>query len=277
MHDDRDQRIIGAILAGGVKIPPMPGVLVEFQALSRDPDAGPREYARLVSRDAALAGALFRVAGSPVFGLRSKVDSLDKVVTLLGLRTTAAVVRGEALRTALSDPDHLAVMNALWERMHAVAAWMLAIHKAVRPRGLPQDQVFLLGIFHDCGIAVLCRRFPGYARAFKASGGWPDLDALDHQFQTSHTVVGQMVARNWQLPQDLALAIRHHHDADVPDLPVDVLRLIAVFQFALHLYLRHGGQEDPDWALWQGRVMASLGLDEVELSDLEEALLAGQD
>lgn len=69
----------------------------------------------------------------------------------------------------------------------------------------------LAGLFHDCGVAVACRRHPAYASGFAEAPGWPDLTALDRSQQTDHTVIGQMVARSWQLPQDIALAIRHHH------------------------------------------------------------------
>lgn len=52
-----DNKLIEAILTSGVKIPAMPAILHEVQTPERNDDAGPREYAALVSRDLALAGA----------------------------------------------------------------------------------------------------------------------------------------------------------------------------------------------------------------------------
>lgn len=274
-QDERDRPIIDAILAGGVKIPPMPAVMLELTALQRDEDAGPAQYAALIGRDAALSGALFRVAGSPVFGLRAKPETLVKAITVLGLRTTNAVTHGESLRHVMDDPAQVAVMNALWQHLQAVAELLLRIMKAARPRGVSQDQAYLLGLFHDCGVAILAKRFPGYGQALIASPVWPDLTALDRQFQTSHGVVGQMVARNWQLPADLVLAIRHHHDPAMDGLPEDVRRLITLLRFALHLRERQLGRgEDGEWPAWREQVLALLNLDAPELEDLADEVLA---
>jgi len=106
-----DQFILDAVLAGGVKIPAMPRVLLDLAELNGKGEAGPREYAWVIGRDPGLAGAIFRVVGSSVFGLRAKADTLEKAITLLGLRTTHAVASGEALRSRLTDmatatPEH---------------------------------------------------------------------------------------------------------------------------------------------------------------------------
>jgi HD-like signal output (HDOD) protein len=257
MHDSDDESLVEAILASGVKIPPMPAILMEVLALERDEDAGPRQYAALIGRDPALSGGVFRVAGSPVMGLRTKVDSLEKAITVLGLRTTLAVVRSEGLRDALHDPESAAVMNLLWQRMNAVADLVLASVRTARMRGVREDLAFQAGIFHDCGVAVLCRRDHGYAKAVLEAKGWPDLTTLDAAHRTSHTMVGQMVARNWQLPRDVVMAIRHHHDADIDALPEAARNLIVLIQFARHVLATRAGTADAEWeGTWRARAEA---------------------
>lgn len=270
---NNDQFILDAVLAGGVKIPAMPRVLLDLADIDRRGDAGPREYARVIGRDPGLAGALFRVAGSPVFGLRAKADSLEKAITLLGLRTTHAIASGEALRCGLNDPALQKVMDKLWQRVGAVAEAMVATLKATRMRDVRQDQAMLLGLFHDCGVAVACRRYPAYAVGLAQSAGWPDLAALDHAQQTDHSIIGQMVARSWQLPQDIALAIRHHHATRLTGLPESVAGLIALLQFAIHLVNRRSGAEDAEWTQWQANVIGRLVKDESGLADLEAELV----
>jgi HD-like signal output (HDOD) protein len=269
-----DKQLIDAILASGVKIPPMPSVLLDVLALERDDDAGPREYAALIGRDPALSGSVFRVVGSPVMGLRAKVDSLEKAVTVLGLRTTIAVVRSEGLRGALHDPELAAVMNILWQRMTAVADLVLATVKTVRLRGVREDLAFQAGIFHDCGVAVLCRRDHAYAQAFHDPAVWPDLTALDAAHHTSHAAVGQMVARSWQLPQEVALAVRHHHDVHVDALPEPVRTLIVLVQFACHLLAKRAGSGDSEWeTVWMPHAEALFSQAGHDLPEIEAELL----
>lgn len=275
MAEANDDKLVEAILASGVKIPPMPKVLIDVLALAREDQAGAREYAAAIGHDPALAGAVFRVAGSPVMGLRAKVETLEKAITVLGLRTTLAVVRSEALRGALHDPALVAAMNVLWQRMNTMAELMMAMVRRARLRSLGEDLVYQVGIFHDCGVAVLCRRDPGYAAAFHAGAPWPDLALLDAAHQTSHTVVGQMVARNWQLPQDVAQAIRQHHDAHPEELPERVRALCVLVHLASHLLARRAGGSDAEWlSVWMAHgeaLFSPLGCD---LAELEAELLS---
>jgi HD-like signal output (HDOD) protein len=252
-----DDRLIDAVLASGVKIPPMPGMLVQVLALQRDDNAGPRDFAALLGRDPAMAGAIFRIIGSPVLGMRAKVETLEKAITVLGLRTTVAVVRSESLRGALGDPDLAVAMNTLWARMNAVGDLVMALARTLRMRGVQDDQAFLAGIFHDCGVALLCRRDAAYAQAFTTPDAWPDLCRLDAQHATNHAVCGMMVARNWQLPADVALAVRHHHDTNIDSLPDPARKMILLIQLANHLQALRGGGDDREWQeAWQGHVAA---------------------
>lgn len=269
-----DQLILEAILAGGVKLPPMPEVLFDLADLDKDAEAGPREYAHVIGRDPSLAGAVFRVAGSPVFGLRAKPDTLEKAVTLLGVRTTMAVAYGEALRQAFNDTRLQSVMAALWQRAAAVAETMVAVQRALRPRGVSQDQALLLGLFHDCGVAVACRRYPAYAEALAKARPGAELIALDRAHQTDHAVIGQMVARNWQLPPVIVQAIRWHHTTNLAALPELEVTLVVLLQFALHLCNLRSDGDDPEWAHWRPLVLGRLVEDEAALAAFERELSA---
>jgi HD-like signal output (HDOD) protein len=274
MDEQDDYRLIEAVLASGVKIPPMPGALLNVLALESNDDAGPREYAAVIGRDPALSGAIFRVVGSPVFGVRAKVDNLEKAITVLGLRTTVAVVRSEGLRMAMSEPGLEQATSTIWRRMNAVADIVLAVTRAMRLQGVREDQAFMAGIFHDCGVALLCRRDPAYAKAFADAEAWPDLAALDKAHRANHAVVGLLVARNWQLPHEVALAVRHHHDARLDGLPAPARKMIVLIQFACHLIAARAGADDSEWqSVWRSvaaELFADLGID---IAELESKLL----
>jgi HD-like signal output (HDOD) protein len=277
-HDAQDERLIQAVLASGVRIPPMPEILRGLNLLLRDEDAGPRELAGLIGRDGALSGAVFRLVGSPVFGLRARVDTVEKAITVLGIRSAAAVVRSEALRGALHDPGHARALEALWAHSGAIADLMLLALKTGHARGIAADTAYTLGMFHDCGLALLCKRLPLYARALVQPGIWLDIPTLDANHQTDHGLIGQMVAKNWLLGEDIVLAIRHHHSVSVAGLDEAVARLCALLNFALHLRHARTGTEDGTWeSAWKAETGRRLGLSEGDLADWEAAVgeLAG--
>jgi len=276
--DQKDERLIQAVLASGVRIPPMPEILLGLNLLLQDEDAGPRELAGLIGRDGALSGAVFRLAGSPVFGLRARVDTVEKAVTVLGIRSAAAIVRSEALRGALHDPANAQALEALWAHSGVIADLATLALKTGHVRGIPADSAYTLGMFHDCGLALLCKRMPVYVRALAQPGIWADIPALDASHQTDHGLIGQMVAKNWLLAEDIVLAIRHHHDPAVGALPEPVARLCALLNFAIHMHNRRTRTGDGEWEnIWKAETSRRLGLAEDDLADWESAVedLAG--
>ncbi len=278
MEGKNDERLIQAVLASGVRIPPMPEVLLGLNALLADPDAGPRELARLVGRDGAICGALFRLVASPVFGLRAKVDTVEKAVTLLGMGNASAVVRSEALRGAFHDPAHARALEAIWGRGAGVADFAVLALKTGHVRGIPPDSAYTLGMFHDCGLALLCKRIPDYARALSGPGSWPDIRALDQAHQTDHALIGQSVARNWLLPEDIVQAIRAHHQLSWEGLTEPVSRLCGLLNFACHLRNRRNQADDAEWENgWREESARRLFLTLSDLDDWEAAVedLAG--
>jgi HD-like signal output (HDOD) protein len=81
--------------------------------------------------------------------------------------------------------------------------------------------------------------------------------------------MGQMVAKNWALPDELVLAIRHHHDLHAPELPPAMLRLCAVLQLAIHL---HAPSPPDDEMAWRTEILQRLELNADTLTELETNL-----
>lgn len=272
-----ESRLVEAVLASGIRIPSMPSALQGLARLRADPDAGPREFAHLINQDMALAGAIFRVAHSPVFHRGIKVDTIEKAVAVLGLKYTEAVITSEALRQALSDPGSAHAMTVLWDHLSAVAELCVWICSKVRIPGITLENAYTIGMFHDCGVALLCKRHPGYADAISRNGHSADIQDLDRKFQSSHTILGQMVGKSWQLPAELTAVIRHHHDPAPPPLPEPAGQMIALLQFALHLRQRQKGMQDDAWqAGWQEVVAERLGVSEQAADALLEDLVRAE-
>lgn len=269
MSEAQDTSRIQAILASGIKIPPLPDMLMKIQAMLRNPDVTINDVAQLIRQDGALSGAVFRVVGSPVFGLHTKVETVDRAVTLLGIPPTLAILRGISLRAALGGDANNAALEALWHRCGQIAHYAMATAKQLRPRGLSADQAYTLGMFHDCGLALLVKRIPVYGDIL-SQGRWAEIPAVDHAQNADHALLGEMVAKNWQLPEAIALAIRHHHDLRAQDLPDPVVRLCGILNFACHVHRQASQEDDREWEEgWKAACMARLALDESDLLGLE--------
>ena len=259
---------IEAVLAKGINLPPQPKILMEIDTLASKDDVSMRAIAGLVSKDAGLTARIFKVVHSPLFALRQEVDSLDRALTLVGLKPALAVIKSAALRDSIGgDP---VAMDAFWDRANDIAVLSALIARKQRDvLHLRPEHAHMAGLFHDCGVPILMQRFPGYCTDL--AHNWPNLEQEDEKFKTSHAVAGYMMARNWKLPDAVCQAIRHHHD------PTHALEaehsLIALLLMATHLRDLYCGYGDSDWEEIEPAIMAELGISHTTKDEFTDELL----
>jgi putative nucleotidyltransferase with HDIG domain len=114
--------------------------------------------------------------------------------------------------------------NGGWElkperfRVHALATQRAAdaIGRAVG--WVERDELAVAALLHDVGRLVISRLHPGYKVYFDAISRTPEQRLRDEREQLGidHALVGGVLARRWNLPQRIAIAIERHH-ADEAD------------------------------------------------------------
>lgn len=262
-------------------IPPCPAVISELQAELRKESANAVNVARLISRDVGMAGAVMRLVNSPAFRTGREISSVDHALKVLGFGRIFDLVVGELLRKSLSSNDGLR-LERYWDSA-AVTAEICA-ELATRLRGTKRETAYCFGLFHDCGIPLLMRRFPDYRNTLKQANeesGQALLAFEEAKHGTNHAVVGYLLARTWGLSETLCEAIRTHHHYAVLDpqhpekLPDEVCTLVAICVLGEHiagLHLRT--KDDGQWPAARSRVCTFFGLEEADLDDLIEDMLA---
>ncbi|KAB2920893.1 MAG: HDOD domain-containing protein, partial [Dechloromonas sp.] len=148
-------------LLNGVDIPPCPAILVDIdRELAKDaPDQ--REIARLISKDVSLSGHVMLVANSPAFSTGHPLGSIIQALNVLGTRQLFNLVVSQLLKIALSGRPEVP-MDRFWETSALTAR--LSAELARRLRCVRPDVAYTFGLFHDCGIPLLMKRFRMCAR-----------------------------------------------------------------------------------------------------------------
>lgn len=257
-------------------IPPRPEIVtVLFEEMSRDePDLA--RITKKISADVGLAAAMLKAANSPAFGLSRKMSSVAQAVDFLGMRNVSGIATGLAIRHALSGgvaADH----RHFWDMAEKTA--LLCATFARMLRGIPVDEAYTFGLFHDCGIPLLMRRFPGYkATLARANSGETDASfaAIEEaDVGTHHGAVGYFLTRSWQLPDSFCRAVLWHHDTEVfEDRTVDepVRNFVGIVHIAEHILGRAlydvAGAE---WERFQTYVLGHFGLNEEDFIGLADA------
>lgn len=267
-------------LVTSLAIPPRPKVLGElFAEMSRD-DPDLARAATMIAADPALAGAMVKAVNSAAFGLSRKVGSVSQALSLLGLRNVANIAMSLAIRHAIRG-DAGSSMERFWDTAERVA--LISARLAREFRGLPPDEAYTIGLFHDCGIPLLMRRFPDYVGILTEANRTPGTaftTVEDQAFRTNHAVVGYFLARSWDLPADQCEAIQRHHDSALfSETSVRSGRrlqdLVGVVHLAEHVHHRAARDGfDLEWDKFEGPVLRHFGMHEEDLADIIEEFAA---
>jgi putative nucleotidyltransferase with HDIG domain len=116
--------------------------------------------------------------------------------------------------------------NGGWElkperfRVHALATQRAADRIGRVTGWVERDELAVAALLHDVGRLVISRLHPGYKVYFDAGSRTPEQRLRDEREQLGidHTLVGGVLARRWNLPQRIAVAIERHHAEDADGL-----------------------------------------------------------
>ncbi|TWI54837.1 HD-like signal output (HDOD) protein [Pseudomonas duriflava] len=268
----------------GITVPPQPQIMVDLylEQLTAHPD--PTAIARLISQDPGLSGALLKLVNSPFFGLANRITSIRRAVNLLGTRAVINLINAQSIKGELDD-ETIVSLNRFWDTAQNVAD--ACLHLAKRIGYQPVDEAYALGLFHNCGIPLMLKRFPSYMNVLEEAYGRVGaevriVDVENRHFSTNHAVVGYFIARAWRLPTPVADAIASHHTAQTvfsADFTGDsaMKNLLAILKMAEHIcgcYRALGNQgQDSEWNSISTAVLDYIGLSDHDFALLKENIL----
>jgi HD-like signal output (HDOD) protein len=274
-----DELLLKTILDIG--IPPRPMIL---DVLAREVRAGEPNFktiAQHVSEDVSLAAGLIKTANSPFFGFRIRAKTVAHALTMLGIDVSTKAIAGIALRNAFPVTPAL---ERFWDSSARVAEFSGHLVEIVGSRDhVHADDAYTFGLFRDCGIPVLLRKFPFYKETLARANTDKErrfTTVEEEDLPTNHAIIGCMLAQSWSLPEEICLAIRHHHDfllmqTGASGLPSASQRLIGIAQLAEHLYQMHTGMSYTQEWLKLGRAcMQVLKIEEADLEAMLDQILA---
>ncbi len=259
----------------GISVPPQPQIMVDLQMEQYMPDPDLEVIARLIAQDPGLSGSLLKIVNSPYYGLSNKIASIQRAVNLLGSRSIINLINAQSIKGEMSD-DTIVTLNRFWDTAQDVAMTCLTLAKRTGFQAV--DEAYALGLFHDCGVPLMLKRFPDYMavleEAYACAG--PESRVVDTEnrvFNTNHAVVGYYTAKSWRLPEHVTDAIANHHNAlaifsDESARNPQLKNLLAILKMAEHICASCrvlGNQvDDHEW-----NSIGHLVLDHVGLSDYD--------
>jgi putative nucleotidyltransferase with HDIG domain len=196
-------------------LPSISPVLMRLSKVTSNPASTAQQVADVVKLDPALSAKMLRLANSAYIGIPRTIDSLKNAVVLLGQKRIYSVALTSGVLLALKKRGEMPFSPKDYWR-HSVAVGMIAelVSKSLRRRDfIDSDEAFTAGLLHDIGkLALGCFGADHIKKAAQASREQKIPFFKAEKLNTSHTMAGMLLAKKWNFPPGLCVALSCHHD-----------------------------------------------------------------
>lgn len=253
------------------ELPALPATAAQILQLAADPRANARQLADIIEQDPGLSAQVLRYANSSLYGYSGKIKNLQTAIArVLGFEFVLNMALGFSIGKSLRVPqDGPFGLDAFWK--HSVYAGRLVEELAVklpRKQAIPRGTAYLAGLLQNLGRLVLGHTFqPEFFilnRFAQANPDMPTCELERHVLGVTHDQIGAWLMEAWGLPQELIIAVRHHHDEGYWEQHSTYSQLVLVANRALAM---HGLGETDHLGLPQFS-LEMLGLEEEQVIEI---------
>ncbi len=220
-----------SLIKGVRGLPSLPAVAVKIIEQLKKDTASLREIAGIVSYDPGLTAKILRVANSSYYAAPYKVDTVERVVNIMGLNQLKSlalsfIIVKDFRKQATDIFDH----DLFWKRAitAAVSAEVFA-----RRMGMGQEDFFVTALLMDIGVLVMYLCKPGeYIKVLedKLNTQVSLAEAEQAVFGFNHAIVSSEMLKEWGLPENIYLPISYH--CNESECPEEVRKHVEVFMLA---------------------------------------------
>lgn len=209
----------------------LPHIVTRLAELINDEDSTLQDFEEVIRLDPTLVARLLNLVNSSYFGLRKNIDSISRAVALLGMKNLHNIAVTDAIQGMLKTEIYSPIFSAerLW--LHSAASGICCKMIAERIFSINGDDAYLCGILHDIGLIVELETAQEKFLTVidKLEPGGPTILELEEEIiGTNHSQIGYLLAKEWQIADAIAQAIRDHHLDDnklVPKSPTGILQM----------------------------------------------------
>jgi HD-like signal output (HDOD) protein len=241
-------------------------MLGKILSLVKDENSSPRDLFLLISHDQALAERVIRVANSVMFGHSGEIRDLRHAVVFLGYERIRSIALAMGVMDVFPARSSLDVQN-LWVHGYEVAYLSAAVSDTIS-MAAPAES-FLCGLIHDIGRVIFFEKDRN--RYYEIGMGDDMFEKELDLFGCTHAEAGGWYAEHAGLPEDIVMAIRHHHrpsEAKGNRLGVSIVSLAEAFSRRLCPRIIDDGL----WTSEHDAILLELDIGEASLHSIRHML-----
>jgi putative nucleotidyltransferase with HDIG domain len=198
------------------QLPPFPATVNKVMEICRDINTSPTDLTRVISLDPVLTGKVMQVVNSAYFGFSREIISPVRAVVMLGMNTVKNLVLGSTVMSAFGTHKNFRALNMdlFWKHSLGVGVIAKLIAKKRNIDNKLLEGYFIAGLLHDIGKIPMNSKFSDeYLNILSIQEKEPlPLFISEKQLLgIDHTFVGNLIAKKWNLGQEISDTITYHH------------------------------------------------------------------
>lgn len=198
-------------------------------------DASPNELNKVISLDPVLTGQVLKLINSAYYSLMSKVTSLTRAITMLGMNTVKNMALSTAIINSVAGANKSKALPTAKFWAHSIGVGVSAKLLAVAS-GVPiqeREEFFIAGLLHDLGKIPFGDEYIHVLSVAREEQR--PLVAVERELLgIDHQEVGKLIAAKWMLNDVMTSCICCHHDID---LAVDADRAKVAIVALANMYI----------------------------------------
>lgn len=206
--------LIDKILNSVKNLPTLPTVFAAVTEAIENPLTTNEQLAKILSSDQASAFKVLKVANSPFYGFRGKIDTISQAIFYIGFTEVKHIVFAISIIDFFSKEKSCSAFAPVDLWAHSIGVGIAARNIGISLGIKNVDNYFLAGVLHDVGkIIFLEYAAEEYNDALNlaAAESCTIREAEHRVFGIDHARVGDMLATKWKLPSSIIDTISYHH------------------------------------------------------------------
>ena len=211
-----------------LRIPPFSQIAIRVLQLANNPDSSIRKLSDLISTDPAFSSEVLTIVNSPLYAIRSPINSVLHAIALLGTDSLKGVCLTVGVRAYLGKSLQHESLRAIWR--HSLACGLIAQELAMAG-SMSKDAAYTAGVMHDIGrLALAVIRPKEYADLIMSHNGSPGsmLNCERDLFGFDHCEAGRHLIADWKLPPEFNAVVLEHHSPRRTDGAWDLTEMVKV-------------------------------------------------
>ena len=225
-----------------IQVPNFPDELQKLLALfelHEIPDF--KEVANLISLNPYLAAELVALANTPVFNPKLiAIRDLDAAIFRLGINN----IKDYVLSINIKQHFFEQTLHGLNFHSQTIAIISAAVAKVIKH--IQKSEAYFIGLIHDLGAFAIHQLDKNYGILLHSSQTKHQHRKQYEQdlYGTSHSALGYVLAKELNLPEDIAITLLLHHEQNIESIKSPVIRNnVAMIELAHLLSMKLSGSE----------------------------------